>query len=200
MAPLTRSQTRQSKREDGVDQCGMLPAFVTAPVPPMILDELIDESWEGAYDLTSNQVPPSDCLCILTTENLDSIKHGSRKPMQPFESPFLGMTDEEVRTWFNEHPHPNFACRTFSVLDRDTARNKTCRIGNKDGNEEAGNKMITTDFYASTYTRIPLEAFVFRWFEDVESIELQTGPGKVYTRKHIEKEKREVAERVAQGL
>lgn len=120
--------------------------------------------------------------------------------MQTFDSPFLGMTDDEVRTWFNEHPHPNFTRRTFAVLDKDTAKNKTCRIGNKDVNEEEGNKMITTDFYASVYTVTPLEAFVFRWFEKIESIELETGPGKVYTRKHVEKEKREVAERVAQGL
>ncbi|OBT69199.1 hypothetical protein VE03_01939 [Pseudogymnoascus sp. 23342-1-I1] len=178
MPPWTRSQTQQSKREDGVDKCGMMPAFVTGPVSSSVFDELIDESWKGAYDLTYNQVTPSRCLCILTTENLGSIKYGSRRPMQPFESPFLSMTDDEVRNWFNEHRHPNFDCTTFAVLDKDTAKNKTSRIGNIDVNEEAGDKMITTDFYASIYIRIPLEAFIYRWAEEVESIELRVGPSK----------------------
>lgn len=39
-----------------------------------ILNELFDESWEGAYDLTCNEISPSGCLCTLTTENLGSIK------------------------------------------------------------------------------------------------------------------------------
>lgn len=35
--------------------------------------------------------------CILQTTDLDSITHGSRKPMPEFESPFLNMTDNEIR-------------------------------------------------------------------------------------------------------
>jgi hypothetical protein len=65
--------------------------------------------------------------------------------MQPFESPFLGMTDNEVRTWFNEHQHHNFTCEAFSVLDKDTKKNKTCRIRYADTDVEEGNKMVTTD-------------------------------------------------------
>jgi hypothetical protein len=119
--------------------------------------------------------------------------------MQPFESPFLGMMDDEVRTWFNEHRHPNFASGTFTVLDKDTAKKKTCRIGYTDINAEEGNKMLITDFYANIYIRIPLEIVTISWFEEVRGYELKPGPGKAYTRKHIEEEKREIAERVEQG-
>jgi hypothetical protein len=198
----------------------MFPAFVTAPVPlrvcifmaiflknilwlncPQILDELIDEAWEGASSVLSGDDPsPAGCICVVTTEDLDSIEHGSRKPMQPFESPFLGMTDDEVRTWFNEHRHPNFASGTFTVLDKDTAKYKTCRIGYTDIDAEEGNKMITTDFYASIYIQIPLDVVVISWFEEVRNHEIRLGPGKAYTRKHIEEEEREVAERVEKGL
>jgi hypothetical protein len=120
--------------------------------------------------------------------------------MQPFESPFLGMTDDEVRTWFNEHPHPNFTSFTFAVLDNDTAKNKTCRIGYRDINAEEGHKMVTTDFYASIYIQMPLDVVVISWFEEVRNHELVPGPGKAYTRKHIEEEKQEVADRVKRGL
>lgn len=94
----------------------------------------------------------------------------------------------------------HFACGTFAVLDKDTAKNKTCRIGYTDIDAEEGNKIITTDFYASLYIRIPLEAVTISWFEQVEAIELEIGPSRVYTRKHIEKGKRKVTDRVAQGL
>lgn len=85
---------------------------------------------------------PGDCPYILDTEDLDSVTYGSRKPMQPFESPFLGMTDDEVRTWMSEHRNPNFVESTFAVLDGDTARNKTCRIGVTDVVLEDVDKVI----------------------------------------------------------
>lgn len=89
---------------------------------------------------------PGDCLCTLDTENLDSVIHGSRKPMQPFESPFIGMTDDEVRSWMNEHQHPHFAECTFAVLDGDTAKNKTCRIRVTDFVPVDSHRMITNRF------------------------------------------------------
>lgn len=46
--------------------------------------------------------------CIQTTD-LDSITHGSRKPMHEFDSPFLGWTEDQVRDWVIKHRHPNFA-------------------------------------------------------------------------------------------
>ena len=57
--------------------------------------------------------------CILKTTDLDSITHGSRKPMRPFESPFLSKSDDEIRTWMKENKHPNFGELTFTILDED---------------------------------------------------------------------------------
>jgi hypothetical protein len=60
---------------------------------------------------------PGDSLCIIETTDLDSIEHGSREPMQPFESPFLGMTDDQVRAWLKAHRRPDFgSSRLLSLM------------------------------------------------------------------------------------
>ncbi|KFY29507.1 hypothetical protein V493_02326 [Pseudogymnoascus sp. VKM F-4281 (FW-2241)] len=133
----------------------MYPAFFTAPVPIKILDELIDEAKNGLCGMIGDdRGVPGDCLCILDTENLDSVIHGSRKPMQPFESPFIGMTDDEVRSWMNEHhQHPHFAEFAFAVLDEDTVKNKTCCIEVTDFVLVDSHRIITTDFFGSILLR-----------------------------------------------
>jgi hypothetical protein len=93
--------------------------------------------------------------------------HGSRIPMQPFKSPFLGMTDDQVRSWMNEHPHPNFARLTFAVLDEDTVKNKTCRIGYTQTEDEDDDKLVTTDFYACMTIRLAVEMVTISWCEQV---------------------------------
>jgi hypothetical protein len=76
--------------------------------------------------------------------------------MQPFESPFIGMTDDQVRSWMKEHEHPHFAYGTFAVLDEDTIKNKTCRIGCTHADRKEADKMQITDFYASMHVRVPI--------------------------------------------
>jgi hypothetical protein len=84
-----------------------------------MLDEFIDEAYEGWVDLVGEDARGAS-LCILQTTDLDSIIHGSRKPMPNFESLFLNQTDTEIREWMLNHPHPNFARSTFTVLDQNT--------------------------------------------------------------------------------
>ncbi|KAL5345378.1 hypothetical protein ACLOAV_009749 [Pseudogymnoascus australis] len=163
----------------------MYPAFVTAPIPVKILDELIDEAKNSVYGMMgdNDRGVPSDCLCILDTENLDSVIHGSRKPVQPFESPFIGMTDDEVRSWMNENKHPNFAECTFVVLDGDTAKNKTCRIGATDFIPVDSDRMITTDFYGIMFVMVPVEMATCSWYDHEEFYQ---GSDKVLNREYIE--------------
>lgn len=42
--------------------------------------------------------------------------------------------------------HPNFASGTFAVLDKDTVKNKTCRIGYTNIDAEDGNKCLPLIF------------------------------------------------------
>jgi hypothetical protein len=115
--------------------------------------------------------------CILETTDLDSITHGSRKPMRAFKSPFLGKSDDEIRTWIKEHKHPNFAQLTFTILDEDTIKNKTCRVGYILGD----NRMLLADFYGNMYIRVPIEMVTLSWDE-----EEYVGTGKVFDQRYIE--------------
>lgn len=84
-----------------------------------------------------------------------------------------------------DHQHPSFAYSTFAVLDEDTTKNKTCRIGSTSDNTEEGDKMLTTDFFASMYFRVPVEMATRSWCEEVWGY-----AGKVFDRKCIEESKR----------
>lgn len=148
------------------------------------LNELIEESKNGLYGLIGeDEGIPGHCLCILDTMDLNSVVHGSRTPMPPFESPFIGWTDEDCRSWINEHRHPYFAEYTFVVLDNDTAKNKTCRVGYTYVNEPKGDQMLIIDFY----TCMPaLEVGTVTW----ESIDL-IGTDEVDNREKFEEGRRE---------
>lgn len=110
--------------------------------------------------------------------------------MQRFESPFIGWTDDECRSWMNEHRNPYLAEYTFIVLDKDTVKNKTCRVGYTYVNEMMGDKMLITDFYTCMHSMPALEMLELTW----EANEL-VGTGEVYNREKFEEETRKAHER-----
>jgi hypothetical protein len=109
--------------------------------------------------------------------------------MQPFESPFIGMTDDQVRSWMDQHPHPSFAADTFTILDGDTIKNKTCRIGYNGYDDRDRDKMLITDFWASLMVRITIEMAEISWWE-LDTLKT----GEVYGRKFLEKTKPKTSE------
>lgn len=115
--------------------------------------------------------------CILKTTDFNSIANGSRTPMHTFESPFLRMTDNEIRAWMKEHKHPNFAQATFTILDKDSIKNKTCRVGYTLDDD----RILLTDFYADLCLRVPVEMGTISW-DELEFV----GTGKVFNQKYIE--------------
>ena len=141
----------------------------------------MEESYKGVLDIDDSDAGVSPC--ILTTTDLDSITHGSCKPMRAFKSPFFGKSDDEIRAWMKEHKHPNFAGLTFTILDEHTIKNKTCRVGYTGGDD----RMLITDFYANLYIRVPIEMVTLSWDE-----EEYIGTGKVFNRKYIENDLKEV--------
>lgn len=137
----------------------------SAPVPIILInipglnyclaqipDELLEQSQKGLNGLIGRDPsgdkknPTMYYLYFLDTMDLNSVVHGSRKSMQPFESPFIGWTDDECRSWMNEHQHPYFSRLNFLVLDKDTVK-KTCRVGYMKANESKGDQMLIADFY-----------------------------------------------------
>jgi hypothetical protein len=201
--PITRNQAARqvyTPEEDEVADCvEMYMTFCTANIPPkvrvhnppvllllplsnivlQILDEYIDKSYQGAFDLADQVVGVAPC--ILETTDLNSINHGSRQPMRAFKSPFLGKSDDEIRTWVNEQNDPNerpfFSRLTFTILDNDAIKNKTCRVGYTLGDD----RMLLTDFYGNIFLRVPVEEGTISWDE-----EPRVGTEKIFDRKYIE--------------
>ncbi|KAH8762402.1 hypothetical protein BGZ57DRAFT_931411 [Hyaloscypha finlandica] len=145
MAPTPDEQYQQQQpntsRIDSVADCAtMYAVFCTENIPPPILDDFIDQAYEGCFAMVEDgDVGASPC--ILETANLDSVQHGSRKPARAFESPFLGKTDDEIRV---------------------TIKNKTCRVGYT-GDDD---RILVTDFYATMCIRVPIEMVTISWHEE----------------------------------
>ncbi|KAM5454257.1 hypothetical protein MaudCBS49596_002271 [Microsporum audouinii] len=127
MSVTTRRMSERQRQEEEhtiVDQVSrgvmMYPVFCTAKIPSEILDEFIDESYMGIIDTIGDNVPDHGASpYILPITDLDSIAHGSRKPMLvDFESPFLHWTDEQVRDWVTKESRLEcsfIALRTFTI-------------------------------------------------------------------------------------
>ncbi|EFE37392.1 hypothetical protein TRV_07961 [Trichophyton verrucosum HKI 0517] len=164
--------------EDRVSECiTMYPVFCTAKIPSDILDESIDESYAVIRDVIGEGGLPAYGMapCILQTTDLDSITHGSRKPMPvDFESPFLNWTDEQVREWATKALRPghlSFAQRTFTILDQSTVDNKVCRVGYISVFEEDEDYgMLSEVFYADIMARVPVELAEIFWDETLLSV------------------------------
>ena len=93
-------------------------------------------------------------------------------------------------SWMNEHRHPYFAEYTFVVLDKDTVKNKTCRVGYTYVNEPMGDKMLITDFYTCMHSMPALEIGNLTW----EANDL-VGTGEVDNREKFEEFLRESHEK-----
>ncbi|KAK2758746.1 hypothetical protein FQN54_003436 [Arachnomyces sp. PD_36] len=202
MPVLTRNQEHQQQREkqdvayklreDRVSECaGMFPVFCTANIPPNILDDFIDQAYEGFADCVNDPGPSHICPCILQTKDLDSIAHGSRKPMPKFESPFLNYTDDEIREWFKENicgrSHPDFAQSTFTILDQDTVEKGVCRMGYVDGlDPDEDLRMIRTDPYVDLYIRPAIEECTEDWDDEVRAADGRVSDRRLLEREHAE--------------
>jgi hypothetical protein len=130
-----------------------------------ILDEFIDQAYEGWFYMVGDPEDSGASPCILQTTDLDSIAHGSRKPMQDFESPFLDWTDHQIRDWMLKNRRPNFAQFTFTILDQHATDRKVCRIGyvNEDDPDD---RMLWADFFAELQVRVPIEMCTMSWQEE----------------------------------
>ncbi|KAM5434562.1 hypothetical protein MferCBS31731_006664 [Microsporum ferrugineum] len=164
----------------------MYPVFCTAKIPSQVLDEFIDESYAGIVDITGED-NGGGSPCILQTTDLETITHGSRKPMPDFESPFLNWTDEQIRDWATKESKIErgyIASSTFTILDENTIDAKVCRVGyiSINGIEKADYRMLSEVFYADLMVRVPLEMAEISWDETLSGID------GVYDRKAIEAE------------
>ncbi|EFR04769.1 hypothetical protein MGYG_07776 [Nannizzia gypsea CBS 118893] len=82
--------------------------------------------------------------CTMHTPNvLLEFKHGSRKPISGFKSPFLNNTDGGIRDWMAHHRYPGFAESTFTVLDQQAVDEDACRTSYAGPKMKGKNTLIT---------------------------------------------------------
>uniref|UniRef100_A0A8H7XY74 Uncharacterized protein n=1 Tax=Psilocybe cubensis TaxID=181762 RepID=A0A8H7XY74_PSICU len=70
----------------------------------------------------------------MTSENVSEIPHLLTQPVQPFQSPFLGMSFEEVAAWYDTNiikpKVPGFWEGAFIVLDEEALQEQICTVVN----------------------------------------------------------------------
>lgn len=121
--------------------------------------------------------------CILQTDDLASVTHASRSPMQAFDSPFLGWTETQVRQWMKANRNDDFASSSFAIMDEETITKKILRVGcmleDEDDNDDK--RMLLVDFFGHMYCRVPLEMATVSWLD-----EERVGTDRVFDRKYVE--------------
>ena len=86
-------------------------------------------------------------VLLHTTEIYTEIKHATRTPSQPFESPWLHNSFEDVKSWFEENvcavETTDYFSNCFVILDEASAEPETCLMVNI---SEPNLETVRTDF------------------------------------------------------
>ncbi|KAL9120725.1 MAG: hypothetical protein Q9187_002723 [Circinaria calcarea] len=83
-------------------------------------------------------------------------RHGSRPPIQPFESPCLGRTVEDIYGSFKRGvvPQDYFTEHTFAIVDDETASTKTILVAS---DADGSLQTVRSDFWSSLHAMVPFE-------------------------------------------
>lgn len=73
-------------------------------------------------------------MVIMTSEDISTIPHLLTQPIQPFQSPFIGKTIEELAAWYHRNiiqpAVPGFWRGSFIVIDEDALEEQICTVVN----------------------------------------------------------------------
>jgi len=93
-------------------------------------------------------------LCFVTTKDTSKLEKGSRPPMDPFESPFLGTDIESINDFVKTHCRgTELSHENFTVLDNKTIEDKTCVLASN----STGLQTVRSDLRSILYTLVPIE-------------------------------------------
>ncbi|KAI0844669.1 hypothetical protein F5Y00DRAFT_188735 [Daldinia vernicosa] len=124
----------------------VFPVYCTAEVPIPVMEKFLRDALAGSVDLA----PGSDyCLAIIT--RADEVPSGASKPpLQPFASPFLGQSIEDISRQLNGATY-------FAILDEQSTPDETVILGeHRDGKVETvrvtfySAQSLLTSFYIGT--------------------------------------------------
>ncbi|KAI1642461.1 uncharacterized protein F4817DRAFT_352896 [Daldinia loculata] len=120
--------------------------YCTAEMPIPVVEKFLRDALAGSNDLAPNSDP---CLAIITMA--DDVPSGASKPpLQPFTSPFLGQSIEDISRQLNGATY-------FAILDERSAQDETVILGeHRDGKVETvrvtfySAQSLLTSFYIGT--------------------------------------------------
>lgn len=79
------------------------------------------------------QIKPEEHFMLMTSKDVSALHHGLSTPVEPFESPFIGETIDEVAAWFTQNitddsDRLGYMEELFVVLDTEAVEQGTCTI------------------------------------------------------------------------
>ncbi|KAI0108117.1 hypothetical protein F4814DRAFT_441678 [Daldinia grandis] len=113
----------------------VFPVYCTGKVPTPVVEKLLYYSNFGGNNLASNSNP---CLAIITMAD-EMPSRASTPPFQPFISPFLGLSVEDISRQLNGATY-------FAILDERSPEDETVILGeHRDGKVET----VRVTFYSA---------------------------------------------------
>lgn len=105
------------------------------------LESFLENSEESQSQLLNKKdFDLSEWLVLMTSKDLSTIHHGMSSPVQPFTSPFIGQTIEEMVAWFQHNIlEPNmkgYDGSGFIVFDSESLEEEVCTIVSLNVSEE----------------------------------------------------------------
>lgn len=115
------------------------------------LESFLVKSEKCYYDLCTwddEEVDLSEHFVLMTSKDLSTIRDGMSSPVQPFASPFIGDTIQEMVAWFQENiSEPEvqgYHSSGFIVFDSESLEEEVCTIVSFNIYEEETNKLYET--------------------------------------------------------
>ncbi|KAH9478230.1 hypothetical protein JR316_0008683 [Psilocybe cubensis] len=110
--------------------------FCTADIPASELDTLLmiteEHKLGNRESFQSSDFIISDWMVIMTSEDVSEIPHLLTQPVQPFRSPLIGKSIEEVAAWYDTNiiqPNvPGFYFGAFVVMDEEALQEQLCTV------------------------------------------------------------------------
>ncbi|KAI0842587.1 hypothetical protein F5Y06DRAFT_130676 [Hypoxylon sp. FL0890] len=161
----------------------VFPVCCTANVAISTIEKFLNEALAGSNKLAPGSEP---ALAIITATNeLPTI--ASMPPLQPFTSPFIGQSVEEVSRQLNEAAH-------FAVLDERSMEDETVALVNRNSDRSVQTARVTFDSAQSLLTALDVATLGFEEIRHIAASE-----GGVYGRNRESPKRGRPAPRVRLG-
>ncbi|KAI1103184.1 hypothetical protein F4804DRAFT_239260 [Jackrogersella minutella] len=161
----------------------IFPVYCTAQVPILIIEKFLTDALNGSNKLAPGSEPS---LAIVTAAN-GVPTTASSPPLQPFTSPFIGQSVEQISRQFNEMAH-------FSVLDERSTEDETAVLVERNSDDSIHTVRVTFGSSQSLLTALDVATLGFTEIQNIA-----TSSGGVYGKNHPSPQEGQLAPRKRLG-